>query len=197
MKYIDYRRPERQTVLSPTDEFVDLICNATWYLYEMGDYALGVSIVRLGKSICKNETSAQFARLCSTQGANYYELNRAADCRTNWELALRLRQEASADFSKSDIHARADLAISFHNLGNMEGAAGNHEKALEYFGRAVGYRIHMGDTAAIHLATTYLGIGRCYVAQKKFEDARKMYGQAEQLFIRVLGAQKHFMAHCH
>lgn len=163
----------------------------------MGDYTLGVEIVNIGKAVCEDKSSPAFARLCSTQGANFYELNRAGDCRIDWEHAYALRERFAVEAGPNDSYAQADFAISMHNLGNMEHAAGNYDQALQYFGRAVEIRLKIGDAVALHLATTYLGIGRCYAEQKKFDDSVKMYGQAEQLFVRTLGAQKHFMAHCH
>lgn len=166
------------------------------YLYEIGDYILAVDIVDIAKSVCEDKSSAEFARLCNAQGASFYELNRAADCRSDWEYAFALRQKF-LQATPTDIAIIADVGISLHNLGNMEHSAGNYDRALSYYGQAVEIRLRIGDAVAFHITLTYLGIGRCFAAQKKFDEAMRMYAQAEQLFVRTLGAQKYFMAYCH
>jgi tetratricopeptide (TPR) repeat protein len=79
---------------------------------------------------------------------------------------------------------------------SLEAATGHYEEALLYYNRAVEIRLAIGDRAAIQLGTTYLGIGRCQAYYKKYNEARRMFAQAEQLFVRTVGADKYFMAKC-
>jgi hypothetical protein len=79
----------------------------------MSDYDVGRKIVDLAKVCEENKESHLFAHLCNTQGCNYYDLNRMADCRRNWELALQIRERLQVEPKKGDI------AISLHNMGNL------------------------------------------------------------------------------
>jgi tetratricopeptide (TPR) repeat protein len=158
------------------------------YLYEMSDYDLGHKVINVAKGICEDKESHVFSHLCNTQGCNYYDLNKVVDCRRNWEMALRIREKLQAEPDHGDI------AISLHNMGNLEAATGHYEEALAFYQRAVNIRLAIGDRAALQLGTTYLGIGRCHAADKNFAEARRYFGQAEQLFVRTVGADKYFMA---
>jgi tetratricopeptide (TPR) repeat protein len=86
------------------------------------------------------------------------------------------------------------VAAILHNMGNLESAAGNYLEATELFNRAVKIRDVQGETAANQLALLYLCIGRNYFWQRKYDDAMKSYAKAENLFVRTLGADKHYMA---
>lgn len=79
-------------------------------------------------------------------------------------------------------------------MGNLETATGYYDKAMEYFDRAVKIRIAQGDTAANQLALLYLCIGRVDYLRNDFDKANKMFNTAENLFVRTLGAEKHYMA---
>jgi len=79
-------------------------------------------------------------------------------------------------------------------MGNLETAAGDYEKAKEYFNRAVRIRLAQGETAANQLALLYLCIGRVYTQEREFDKALKMFSMAENLFVRTLGAEKHNIA---
>ena len=79
-------------------------------------------------------------------------------------------------------------------MGNLETSAGDYDKAMEYFNRAVEIRLAQGEMAANQLALLYLCIGRVHTQRKDFEKALKMFSQAENLFVRTLGAEKHYMA---
>jgi tetratricopeptide (TPR) repeat protein len=150
----------------------------------MGDYDLSSQVINVGKVACKNKSSAQFARLCNNQGANMFDLNRISDSRRDWETAVNIRR---------NLNLELDVAVTSHNLGGLETGAGNFEEALINYNRAVTTLVKAGDAGAKQLASTYLGIGRCYSCQRDFTKARHMLGQAEQLFVRTIGQDKHFM----
>lgn len=187
-KFSEYQGSNSNAQLASSDEFVELLSNASWYLYEMSDYDLSRKVIDIAKIICEDKESHTMSHLCNTQGGNYYDLNRVLDCRRNWEIALRIREKLRAE---PDL---GDIAISLHNMGNLEAAMGHYDEALAYYKRAVDIRLAIGDRAALLLGTTYLGIGRCHAYYKNFAEARRFYGQAEQLFVRTVGADKYFMA---
>jgi tetratricopeptide (TPR) repeat protein len=154
----------------------------------MSDYDLSRKVIDIAKSICEDKESHRFSRLCNIQGRNYYDLNRVVDCRRNWEMALHIREKVKVEPDQGDI------AISLHNMGDLEAATGRYDEALEYYKRAVNIRLTIGDGAALLLGKTYLGIGLCHACSKNYSEARRFFGQAEQLFVRTVGGFKYVMA---
>jgi len=154
----------------------------------MSDYDLSRKVIDVAKLICEDKESHLFSRLCNTQGANYLDINRVVDCRRNWEMTLRIRENLKAEPDQGDI------AISLHNMGDLEATTGHYEEALEFYQRAVNIRLAIGDRTAPQLGMTYLGIGRCHANYKNFSEARRFFGQAEQLFKRKVGADNFIMA---
>jgi tetratricopeptide (TPR) repeat protein len=187
-KFSEYQSPNSISQLESIPEFVELLSNAAWYLYEMSDYDLSRKVVDVGKLTCVDKESHIFAHLCNTQGANYYDLNRMADCRRNFEMGLRIREKLQAEPDQGDI------AISLHNMGDLEAATGHYAKALDFYKRSVNIRLAVGDSVALQLGTTYLGIGRCHAYYRNFAEARRYFCAAEHLFVRTVGADKYFMA---
>jgi tetratricopeptide (TPR) repeat protein len=158
------------------------------YLYETSDYEQSRTIINVAKQACENRDSHLFSHLCNIQGSNYYELNRVRDCRRNWDAALAIRQKLKAE------HEFGDIAISLHNMGNLEAGTGHYDEALDYYMRAIEIRLSIGDRAALQLGTTYLGIGHCHAYYRNYSEARRFFGQAEQLFVRTVGADRYLMA---
>lgn len=151
----------------------------------MSDYDLGNEIIEIAKSACVDKESYVYSLLCNTHGCNFSELNKMSKSRQNFDMALMLREKTEGEESQVYV---------WHNLANLEAAAQNYEEALSYYRKAVQVYPRLGDSASWKLGLGYLGMGRCYMGLKNFAETRKLNGQAEQLFIRTLGADKHPMA---
>jgi hypothetical protein len=83
---------------------------------------------------------------------------------------------------------------SYHNMGQLESATQNPEKAMEYLMKAIDIRIDAGDTAASLLANSYLCLSRAYIIQGKHQAAFNSLAQSEALYFRTAGADAHFMS---
>jgi tetratricopeptide (TPR) repeat protein len=86
------------------------------------------------------------------------------------------------------------VAVSSQNMGNLETAAGNYERAMDFFNRAVDIWIAQGDEGANQLALIYLCIGRVDSLRKDYDKAARRFSTAENLFVRTLGSERHIMA---
>jgi tetratricopeptide (TPR) repeat protein len=80
----------------------------------------------------------------------------------------------------------------YHNLGNMETATGNLDEAIDNYQQAT--EIYMKHEAASQLALTDLCVGRLYLLQNKYQEARNMVARSEALFVRELGTERGFAA---
>ncbi|RDW59780.1 hypothetical protein BP6252_12867 [Coleophoma cylindrospora] len=176
--------------LKGSEEFIKLLSNCAWYLYEIGDYAQCLKVVETDCIACKEDT-LQYATLCNIAGAAYFELNRLNECRVNWETMYKLH----AQFLPEDSLERS---VSYHNMGNLESACENHEEAMVYFDRAIAIRTQAGDDATDLLALALLCKARAYYCLDNLDDAFKITARSEALFVRKSGSsEKHFLAFVH
>jgi len=189
-KFGEYTRPPITSRLKGTTVFVEMIGNLAWYLYEVSDYDGALQIIEIGYTACSDKDSLLYADLCNTAGVCYTEKNFLPKCREVLERSLRIREAILPP-------GHIEIAATTHNIGNLETATGDYDKAMEYFDRAVKIRLAQGETAANQLALLYLCIGRVHTQREDFDKALKMFSQAENLFVRTLGAEKHYMAHVH
>lgn len=75
-------------------QFIELLYNAAWYLYEVGDYDVCLRLVETAWLACDDKKSLQYAWLCNVAGCAYYELNKLGECRKCWTTFFNI-QEAS------------------------------------------------------------------------------------------------------
>lgn len=158
------------------------------YLYEVGEYETSRTIIDIARTAVGNTDPTIVSRLCNTRGSNYYDMNSMVKCRQYLEQALQIREQIQTDDNLGDV------ALTLNNLGNLETATKNYDKALGFYDRAVRIYLDMGEEAESQLGITYLGIGRCHLQCRRFETARQMIQQAERLFIRGGGKNTLFMA---
>ena len=162
------------------------------YLYEIADHSECLNIVEIGCLACDDKESLTYAHLLNTQGSAWYELNKLKPCRDAFTAAIAIREQR---LSKDD----PEVAISFANLGNVEAAKGNLDKALEWFEKAANIREHVGDKAATLLGLNYLQIGRVYFqkGQSDYGRAYDFYQRAEGIFNKRIGQNRTYVADLH
>ena len=80
---------------------------------------------------CGNNTNTlQYATLCNIAGGAYYELNKLADCRLNWEKFLKIQDDL---LPEGDIEVSA-VCARFHCPVNQKGfCASLDSKILDVF----------------------------------------------------------------
>lgn len=193
LKFSEYTRPPIVPRLRTTDKLVALIGNCAWYLYEVGDYDNALLIIDIAYTAIGDTSSLLYADLNNTEGNCKLELNKLLEGRQCFNIALSIRE---ARLAADDI----ELAAVYHNMGNLESAAGNYDAAMDYFRKTEAIRMTQGETAENQLALLYLCIGRCMALETALEgaqdyaEAQNMVSRAENLFARTIGAEKHFMA---
>ncbi|KAH7416710.1 hypothetical protein BKA64DRAFT_701492 [Cadophora sp. MPI-SDFR-AT-0126] len=176
--------------LTASSDFVKLLSNAAWYLYELGDYDACTRVVETGIAACDKKKPQLFANLRTTEGCLYYELNRLEECRKAWEEAQRLRKTFLP-------HAHPGLAAMYNNIGNLELATGDIKKAMTSYENALQIWVAGGDETANALAVTYLCMGRVYMLQGKYDEAHAHTTYSSELLGRTVGADKGFQAFVH
>lgn len=157
------------------------------YLYEISDYTSSSKVVGIALNACEDDDTLLYAHLQNTAGACYMEENDLPRSREHMENVLEIRQRL---LKASD----PEVAISFANLGNVESAEGNYDKALDLFQRAARIYTELGDSQVLFLALSWIQIGRVYFLQGLLDDAYKEFMRSENLLLRTGGPNKHYLA---
>lgn len=67
---------------------------------------------------------------------------------------------------------------------------------MQYFDRAKGIRLRLGDGAIVPLGVTYMTTGRTLFLKGKHDEALAEYKKAQNIFVAKFGQNAHFMAQC-
>jgi hypothetical protein len=100
--------PFSLTLIS-SPEFVKLLYNAAWYLYEVSDYDICVLVVQTAWLACDDKESLSYAELCNVAAAAYLELNKLDECRRNWVTTSEIHEKL---LSENDIDVSYAFAFS-------------------------------------------------------------------------------------
>lgn len=173
--------------LSADQDFIELLGNCAWYLFEIGDWGDCDKIIESAKTRCGDKTGLPYSHLLNTAGGSSFERNRLAAARVNLEESLRIRRKHLAPDDE-------DLLCTTNNLANLESAEGRTQEALKLFAQVRTAREKLGADAAISLALTYAGIARAYLANKSFDDSKDYFDRAMEIVVARYGPQGHFVA---
>ena len=157
------------------------------YLFEIADYEEALNLVEIARFAAPDKDSLVYANLLNTAGVTYYEMNKLRRAREVLEQCYALR---SRNLPEED----AEIANVLSNLGNLDTAEGNLEKALEWFEKSAVIRIAIGDEAALLLAQNYLQIGRVLFLQEDYTKSYSMYQKCEGVLNKKAGRNKLFTA---
>ena len=87
------------TFLYRSVEFVRLLSNCAWYLFEVSDYEICLRVVETGWLACDDKESLEYATLSRIAGEACFELNKLSDCRQHWESVFRIQEKLLQDNS--------------------------------------------------------------------------------------------------
>ncbi|PVH79051.1 TPR-like protein [Cadophora sp. DSE1049] len=189
-QFANLHRATDKNSLRGSSNFINLLSNCAWYLYEVGDYDICLRLVETGRLACENAETLQYATLSNVAGAAYYELNKLGECRKNFEIFLAIQEKLLPEGS-------LERSSSLHNMGHLETTSENLVEATDYLQRAIEIRLAGGDAASNLLAISYLCLGRVHFLQEEYEKAFDIVAQSEALFFRTSGANAPLMAHVH
>jgi hypothetical protein len=87
----------RLTLKCSSPQFISLMSNSAWYLYEISDYEVCLRLIETARLACEDKLTLQYALLCNVAGSAYYELNKLGDCRKNWDMSLKIQEALLPD----------------------------------------------------------------------------------------------------
>jgi hypothetical protein len=81
---------------------------------ELSDYDMCLKLVHSAQLACGDNTdSLAYATLCNVAGSAYYELNKLADCRKNWEISAQIQEKL---LGENDLEVRLSRTSFFTSL---------------------------------------------------------------------------------
>ncbi|KAJ9617240.1 hypothetical protein H2200_000961 [Cladophialophora chaetospira] len=186
-------RPEGDIPLkgmASAELFVQLLANASWYLFEIADYEEALNLIEIASTAAEDKNSLDYAHLLNTAGVTFYELNKLRRAREALERCLAIRTSLLPE-------GHIEIANTLSNLGNVETAENNLEAAMEVLEKSAVYRESLGDEAAMMLALSYLQIGRVLFLREDYPQSYAMYQKCEGVLNKKVGRNRLFTANLH
>jgi hypothetical protein len=81
---------------------------------ELSDYDMCLKLVQTGFG--DNTDLLAYATLCNTAGSAFYELNKLADCRKNWEISAQIQEKL---LGENDLEVRLSRTALFTPLSRV------------------------------------------------------------------------------
>lgn len=187
--YSSYQRGNNGNVV-PDLNFIRLLSNAGWYLYEVADYAECIDMMNIACSACDDKSSLLYSHLLNALGSSYVEVNKLKKGRAVFDEALKIRVRK---LDEDDLQ----LASTYANIGNIDTSQGNFDEAQESFEKAARIRQARGEEQDLNVGLAFLQLGRNWFLRSRDETyhAIKMYDKAETCFMRSAGKSQPYMAH--
>ncbi|KAK8037632.1 TPR-like protein [Apiospora marii] len=167
--------------VKPTENFVSLMRNCAWYLFELGAWGETLDLINIVTNVCKDNDELSHAHLLNSAGMCYFYLNDLVQCRKALTESQRIRE---ANLDPSD----EELANTFLNLGNLESAEGKYDEAIADFDKSVGIRKGIAG-AEVMLGVCHLTKARALINKKDYDAASGELDASMEVFIQSLGPE--------
>lgn len=164
----------KNNIVSSPD-FDELLKNAAWYQYEIGELAYCLEFLETAYEACLDKNGTVYAYHCNTAGCVYYELNNLPLCRSSLEKSLNIRE---SKLEPDDL----DFANTYSNFAKLLMSEMRLEEALTFCNMAVETRMRSGSAGAEYLAMSYMERGRIHFVGKEFQNAIVEYKTSDELF---------------
>ncbi|KAH7310098.1 hypothetical protein BKA65DRAFT_575917 [Rhexocercosporidium sp. MPI-PUGE-AT-0058] len=154
------------------------------YLYETGNDTTALTLLDFTYQVIDrvgiDKTSEFYADLAYKAGSVYMDWGFLSRCREIWKEARSILEDKKAAGSES---ARHQLTWLWMAMANLEGAAGNHEIALELFSKSDEERLSDDTDNLWRHGITNLNTGRLHFFMGQHEKAVERYKECEKGFL--------------
>ncbi|KIV90279.1 hypothetical protein PV10_07598 [Exophiala mesophila] len=179
-----------QGYVTPKLNFIRLLSNCGWYLYEVADYTECLEMMAIACSASDDKGTLLYSHLLNAQGAAYYDQNKLKKAREAFNTARVLRER----WLESN---HPLVASSIANIANIECALGYLDDAQQLYEQAARIRESHGEDELPMLGLNIMSLGRVAFLRGETHFAIKLYDRAEACFMRKPNASQHLMAALH
>jgi len=162
--------------MESSPDFDELIMNASWYQYEIGDLEASLNLLMLGFDICQDKEGILYGFYCNHAACIYYELNDLVRCREVLEKSQKIR-EARGDPIENE------LANTYSNMSNLLLSESLLDEALMMNEKAMTLRATIVGTSSTYFALSHMMKGRIHAWKKEYDIASEWYQKSADVFV--------------
>ncbi|KAK4241993.1 clustered mitochondria protein [Achaetomium macrosporum] len=170
-----------QPSLGDNAAYINMMCDCTWYLWEIGQYDEALRLLKGIEGICRDTIglhTLEGARICVNHGSVLSTLNRYDEAGKLFEQGLRIRSEL---LPKDD----PLLANSYMQMGNYYTAQGQVDRAVRAHKQAIEIRAKSAETPAGIMIISHFNICRSLLMGSRLDEAEAYLSKAEELEPRL------------
>jgi tetratricopeptide (TPR) repeat protein len=170
-----------QPTLGDNAAYINMMCDCTWYLWEIGQYDEALRLLEQIEGICRQTIglhTLEGARIYVNRGSVFSTLNRYEEAGKLFEEGLRIR---------SDLLPKDDplLANSYMQMGNYYASQGQVDKAVRAHKRAIEIRAKSSETPEGIMIISHFNICRSLLMGSRLDEAEAYLKTAEELEPRL------------
>ncbi|GAB1312456.1 hypothetical protein MFIFM68171_02666 [Madurella fahalii] len=170
-----------QPSLLETKVYVNMMCDCTWYLWEIGQHDEALTRLEWLERLCSRTIglhTLEGARILVNRGCVFSTLNRYEEAGMLFEHALQIRsQMLSGDHPL--------LANSYMQMGNYYTSLGKVDDAVEAHEKVIQIRLGSPTTTPSSMAVSYFNYCRSLLLCGRFDEAERYLRKAEDVEMRV------------
>ena len=163
--------------LNGSDEFDELMKNASWYQYEIGELQGALDMLMIGFDGCQDTNGLQYAHFCNMAGCIYFERNDLVGCRKVHEKARAIREPLGDPDN--------ELQNTYSNMANLLLSEGRLDESLVMNEKAMKLRAPKPGVASIYLALNHMMTGRIHRLKRDFPKACECYQRSGDMFVQL------------
>lgn len=161
--------------------YVNMMCDVTWYLWEIGQHNEALRLLDSAESICSQTIgldTLEAARIFVNRGSVFSTLNKYRDAGLLFEKALDIRSGCLPDGHQ--LLANSYMQMGNYYLNTSSGTTGV-ENAIHYHQKVVNIRLSSPATEPAVMINSYLNLCRSLMKGGRLGDAETYLGEAERI----------------
>jgi tetratricopeptide (TPR) repeat protein len=178
-KAVQQRQPS--FLRQDAEMYVNMMCDVTWYLWEMGQYEAALKLLSSTEAICCQiigQNSLEAARIFVNRGCVLSTLNRYQDAGRLFEKALHIRREQLPD--NHQLLANSYMQMGNYYLNSWPGKTGI-DNAIEAHKKVVEIRLRSSTTEPTVMINSYLNYSRSLMMGAILGEAESCLKKAEEV----------------
>ncbi|VUC20828.1 unnamed protein product [Clonostachys rosea] len=162
-------------VLADYEAYINLICDVTWYLWEIGQYDEALGRLNWIEEICEKTIgldTLEAARVYVNRGSVFSSLNRYDEAGQLFQKGLTIRQTLLPADDQL-------LGNSYMQVGNYYASQGKIEEAIRSHRQVIRIRESSPETPPGIMIISYFNICRCLLLGTQLAEAERMLEMAQ------------------
>ncbi|KXX79486.1 Clustered mitochondria protein [Madurella mycetomatis] len=171
--------------------YVNMMCDVTWYLWEIGQYNEALRLLESTERICARTiglNNLEGARIFVNRGSVFSTLNRYKDAGKLFANALHIRRRILP--GDHQLLANSYMQMGNYYLNTSSGTTGI-EDAIQAHEKVIETRLKSSTTKPTDMIVSYLNFCRSLMMGGRLNDAQANLAKAEELEGKVRDGRTH------